>query len=178
MNASAVQRMVTERLIGERLREEHLDELCPLLVDERVWPTLWPHPTAPTRADVAQQLTHMAAHWNRHGFGLWLLRDRAGGEVVGRGGLEFTEATGRPEVEVAWMIAPDRWGRGLATELARHAAAFAFTELSQDEIIALTLPDNLASRRVMDKAGFRYVGDIEHAGLAHVLYRRSRGPGV
>ncbi len=35
-----------------------------------------------------------------------------------------------------------------------------------------TLPDNLASRRVMGKAGFAYEREIEHAGLPHVLYRR------
>ena len=39
------------------------------------------------------------------------------------------------------------------------------------DLIAFTLPDNLASRRVMEKAGFAYEREILHAGLPHVLYR-------
>ena len=43
-------------------------------------------------------------------------------------------------------------------------------------MIAITLPDNVASRRVMEKTGFVYEREIRHVGLAHVLYRR-RAPG-
>jgi RimJ/RimL family protein N-acetyltransferase len=50
--------------------------------------------------------------------------------------------------------------------------AVAFEQLELLSIVAFTLPDNVASRRVMDKAGFEYERDIMHAGLAHVLYRR------
>jgi RimJ/RimL family protein N-acetyltransferase len=42
-------------------------------------------------------------------------------------------------------------------------------------VIALTLPHNAASRRVMEKAAFAYEADVLHAGLAHVRYRRSSG---
>ena len=169
-----LERVFTERLLGERLRAEHADELFPLLLDDRVWPTLWPHPWPPTSDDAAAQLAEMIAHWRR-GFGLWLLRDRATGAAVGRGGLEVTLATGREEVEVAWMIAPDRWGEGLATELARCALEIAFTHLGLIEVIALTLPHNRASRRVMEKTGFRYERDLEYARLPHVLYRSTGG---
>ena len=44
------------------------------------------------------------------------------------------------------------------------------------ELIAITLPDNHASRRVMEKASFAYDRDLEHAGLTHVLYRRGHVP--
>ena len=42
------------------------------------------------------------------------------------------------------------------------------------ELVAFTLPDNLGSRRVMEKSGFVYERDIVHVGLAHVLYRHRR----
>ena len=41
------------------------------------------------------------AHWERYGFGLWLLRDRATAELVGRGGLQHTDAVEGEPVEVA-----------------------------------------------------------------------------
>lgn len=49
--------------------------------------------------------------------------------------------------------------------------------LGLDEVVAFTLPTNLASRAVMERTGFTFAGDVEHAGLAHVLYRRRGGPG-
>lgn len=173
----SLERVQTERLIGERLRGAHLDELDPLLRDDRVWPTLWARRTPPTRGDNALGLEHTTAHWQRHGFGLWLARDRMTAAAVGRGGLQYTRATGGEAVEVAWMIAPERWGQGLATELARCALDVGFTQLKLAEIVALTLPGNVASRRVMEKVGMRYERELEHAGLPHVLYRAAAAEG-
>ena len=68
--------------------------------------------------------------------------------MVGRGGLQPTSATGADEVEVAWAIVPERWGQGLATELARACVQIAFDDLELSSVIAYTRPDNLASRRV------------------------------
>jgi RimJ/RimL family protein N-acetyltransferase len=48
----------------------------------------------------------------------------------------------------------------------------AFDVLDLHELIAITLPDNLASRRVMEKTGFAFDRPIEHAGLEYLLYRR------
>jgi [ribosomal protein S5]-alanine N-acetyltransferase len=69
---------------------------------------------------------------------------------------------------------PERWGQGFATELAHECVEVGFEQLGLLEIIAFTQPDNVASRRVMEKSGFEYERDIIHAGLPHVLYRRRR----
>ena len=163
-------------MTGEPIGPEHASELAQLTLDPRVNRTLWPWSDPLTRTDVGAGLVDKRDHWERHGFGLWLLRDRLTGEMVGRGGLQYTDAIGGFAVEAAWAIAPARWGQGLATELATASVAVAFGVLDVREVIAITLPDNLASRRVMEKAGFGYDGAIEHAGLAHVLYRRGPEP--
>jgi ribosomal-protein-alanine N-acetyltransferase len=166
----------TPRMRGEPLGPEHAAEMADLTLDPRVYRTLWPWSGPPTEAHVRASLTDKRDHWRRHGFGLWLLRDRATGERVGRGGLQYTDAIGAHAVEAAWAIVPERWGQGLATELAQASVRVAFESLRLDEIIAITLPANLASRRVMEKAGFIYDRDIDHVGLAHVLYRRRPDP--
>jgi ribosomal-protein-alanine N-acetyltransferase len=178
MKALIPERLQTSRLIAERLVPEHEPDLVRLGVDPRVYPTLWPFPQPPTPADVRDGLRRQLSLWERHGFGLWLLRDRASGEFVGRGGLEYTNAPGRLSVELAWAIVPGRWGQGLATELARAAARTGFEDLDVIELVALTLPHNAASRRVMEKVGFAYDRDIVHAGLPHVLYRLARPPSL
>ena len=158
-------------MICERLRLEHAAELMVLLRDPRVARTAWAKSTPPTETDVMSSLQRMLEHWHSHGFGLWLLRDRATGTMVGRGGLEYTRVGGDEEVEIAWAIVPSRWGQGLATELARASIDVAFDRVGLDQLVALTLLHNVPSRRVMEKTGFVYERDVEHAGLPHALYR-------
>ncbi|HUO70325.1 MAG TPA: GNAT family N-acetyltransferase [Solirubrobacteraceae bacterium] len=172
MSVSSRERVETERLICERLRLDHAPELTRLLGDPRVARTMFADGLPLAEPAVSDGIRDKIEHWERHGFGPWLLRDRATGEMVGRGGLQHTFVAGSDEVEVGWAIIPDRWGQGLATELAHASVALAFDDLGLAQIVAFTLPDNVASRRVMEKAGFVYEREIVHAGLDHVLYRR------
>ena len=174
MTARAVDRIETARLVCERLRRDHERDLFALLRDPRVAQMTWPRPEGPTAAEVSINLAAKLDHWERYGFGMWLLRDRATGATVGRGGLQWTHATGSDEVEVGWAIVPELWGRGLATEMALLAVDVGLGDLGLGSIIAFTLPHNVASRRVMEKAGFAYERDIEYVDLPHVVYRRAR----
>ncbi len=171
MNATALDRVETAHMVCERLRPDHLAELERLLRDPRVsrWVSATPEP--PSEDEVASGLASKVEHWERHGFGLWLLRDRGTGEMVGRGGLQHTFVAEMHEIEVGWAIVPERWGEGLGTELARTSLDVGFEQLHLLQVVAFTLPDNMASRRVMEKAGFRFECEIEHVGLPHVLYR-------
>ncbi len=163
--------METPRFVCERLRSHHLPQLAPLLQDPRVAKWIWPH-GGPTEQDLIELVDQKERHWERYGFGLWLLREHGTGIAVGWGGLQWTSVADLDEVEVAWVTAPERWRQGLATELALTSIAAAFGPLGLQEIVAFTLPDNVASRRVMEKTGFVFERDIAHALLPHVLYRR------
>ena len=177
MRTTTLERLETARMICERLRPTHAAELSPLLLDPRVARTLWPGSRPPTEAHVMDGHAAKVEHWSRHGFGMWILRDRTTGAMVGRGGLQYTYVAGLDEVEAGWAILPERWGQGLATELAMACVTVAFRDLELAEIVAFTLPDNVASRRVMEKAGFAYEREILHVGRPHVLYRRRPNAG-
>ena len=92
---------------------------------------------------------------------------------VGWVGARTTTDVGGPRgVESAATIAADRWRRGprdggRATRASRSASPTAGSTSS----CAFTMVDNVASRGVMEKLGFAYDCDVEHAGLPHVLYR-------
>ncbi len=159
-------------MIGERLELEHGPELERLLMDPRVTPTLWAKDEPITPEDVESGLRDKLRHWDSYGFGQWLWRDRETGEMVGRGGPQWTNASGTDEIEIGWVVVPELWGQGLATELAAASVEVAFGALGLGEVIAYTLPDNIGSWRVMEKTGFVYEREIEYVGLRHLLYRR------
>lgn len=90
----------------------------------------------------------------RDGFCLGALCDRSNGRVVGLAGLQALGTSG--EVEIGWWVEPDRWGEGLATEAGKSSAAFAFNEAKLARVVAITHPENRASRRVMEKVGMTF----------------------
>ena len=108
--------------------------------------------------------------WAAHGYGFGVVEDLATGAFVGRGGLQPARIAGTLAVELGWALLPDRWGQGLATEMALGATAWARGN-GLAELVAVTLPDNARSRRVMERAGLREEADVVHAGLSHALYR-------
>jgi ribosomal-protein-alanine N-acetyltransferase len=72
---------------------------------------------------------------------------------------------------VAYALTREAWGKGYATEIARASLDVGFRLLGLQDIVAFALPQNQASRRVMEKVGFTYERDIIHDDIKHVLYR-------
>jgi [ribosomal protein S5]-alanine N-acetyltransferase len=162
--------LTTARMRGERLGPAHQGALAPILADPRVAATMGGVASA---AEVAEQLASFEEQWDREGFGYWMFFDARSGDPLARGGLSRTEFDGRPEVEVGWTVVPERWGQGLATELGAAAVEVAFADLGLADVVAFTLPDNAASRRVMEKLGFEYEKTAPYKTYGdHVLYRR------
>jgi RimJ/RimL family protein N-acetyltransferase len=123
----------------------------------------------------------LQAHWRKHGFGRWVVEVPGEAGFAGIVGLVTVpyEAHFTPAVEIAWRLARAYWGRGYATEAARAALDFGFGKLGLAEIVAVTVPANLRSRRVMERLGMTRdpADDYDHPNLAagplkrHVLYR-------
>ncbi len=161
----------TTRLDATRVGPEAVAFVEEIFRDDRVNATLG---GPRDEARIANDLERWSAHWDRHGFGLWILRDGNLGAPVGWTMLTATDTGGAGGVEVGWTIVANRWREGLAFEAGSAATRIGFEILGLDALVSFTLPHNVASRGVMDKIGFRYDGDVEHAGLPHVIYRLDR----
>jgi [ribosomal protein S5]-alanine N-acetyltransferase len=162
--------LITPRLFGTPATPSDFAELRRLHADRRVTATLSADGQPFTETQSRDFLSRAADHWNSHGFGLWMFRDRTTRDFVGYGGIKHTIVEARDEVELAYAIVFDHNRKGFATEISLAALRVAFNDLRLDHIVAFTLPHNLASRRVMEHCGFTYSRDIVHAGLPHVLY--------
>jgi RimJ/RimL family protein N-acetyltransferase len=118
----------------------------------------------------ARYLESELARWAAEGFGYWVWRERATGELVARGGLHRALVEGEEMFEIGWAVLPSRWGRGYATELGR-ASMDAAARLGLAPVVAYTTPDNAPSRRVMEKLGMTYDRTFIHGPWGpHVLY--------
>lgn len=95
------------------------------------------------------------------------LVDRATDDVIGVAGLQPLGTSGF--LEVGWWVMRAHQGKGIATRAGRMAIQFVFTELDLPAVKAITLPGNLASRRVMEKVGMTYEGVVTGRELGHRL---------
>ena len=162
----------THRLLLRGWRDEDVAAADGLSADPAVMEYLVPRPGWAARA---------RTHWEERGFGQWILEIPGEASFIGVVGLSAVsyEAHFTPAVEIAWRLARAYWGRGYATEAAKAAVDYGFGELDLGEIVALTVPANQRSRRVMERLGMTRApeDDFDHQRLPegplkrHVLYR-------
>jgi RimJ/RimL family protein N-acetyltransferase len=120
-------------------------------------------------------------HWRRHGFGQWVVELPGKASFIGVVGLTTVpyEAHFTPAVEIAWRLARAYWGCGYATEAARAVLDYGFSTLGLGGIVAVTVPANSRSRRVMERLAMSRdaADDYDHPNVPegplkrHVLYR-------
>jgi ribosomal-protein-alanine N-acetyltransferase len=169
----------TERLLLRRWRPEDREPFAALNADPRVMEYL-AAPLSCAESDAAVE--RIAVHFAQHGFGLWAVEIPGAAAFSGFIGLHIPrlDAHFTPCVEIGWRLAAGYWRKGLATEGARAAVEFGFTELELNEIVSYTAVSNRRSRRVMEKLGMtnRPSDDFDHPSLPaghrlrrHVLYR-------
>jgi RimJ/RimL family protein N-acetyltransferase len=170
----------TSRLTAERLHEGHLADLVALHLDPDVSRYL-----GGVRSPEATEtyLTVNIAHWERHGFGLWVLRTHTG-EFAGRAGIRHLVLDGVNEVEIAYTFKRALWGQGLASEITKALMNLGLVQLELPSLIGVVSIHNTASRHVLEKSRFT----LERSGKFHgddvVIYRSPitahvprRGPG-
>jgi RimJ/RimL family protein N-acetyltransferase len=181
----------TERLVLRRFTMHDVDHLVELDSDPDVMRFInGGKPT--TRADIQDDfLPAFLRYYERYdGYGFWAVIEKASGEFIGW--FHFRPQKGVPddEVELGYRLRKAAWGKGYGTEGSRALIRKGFTELGVQRVVASTMTVNLASRRVMEKAGLRFVrvfhqewpdtiegeeyGDVEYA-LERTEWERQEG---
>jgi RimJ/RimL family protein N-acetyltransferase len=174
--------ITTERLLLRRWCEDDREPFAEMMADVE-FNRYMPGPFDRSESDA--MIEHFQDNFETEGFGMWALELPGKTPFIGCVGLTVprTALPFCPCVEIGWRIAPRLWNHGYATEGALAALRFGFEQAELDEIVSFTVPDNLASCRVMEKIGMRHDpdGDFEHPGLveghplrAHILYRIKR----
>jgi 3-dehydroquinate dehydratase / shikimate dehydrogenase len=174
----------TERLILRPWKDEDAEPYAEMNADPRVRGF---YASVATREKSDADIRRFQATYARDGFCMFAAEFISTGQFIGFIGLQkmdfaipsWPRPAVEPVVEIGWMLAHKYWGKGLATEGARGAVQFGFATLKLREIIAITVPANLRSRRVMEKIGMKHHPELDfdhprvpegHPLQRHVLY--------
>jgi RimJ/RimL family protein N-acetyltransferase len=153
---SACPTLETENLILRPFKDEDVDDYFGVLDSPEV--RRWLHiPESLDRSDAWQQMAWFVGQWELRGTGHWALEEKKSGQFVGRAGLHRPERHDWPGVEVGWLLHPDYWGRGYATEAGAVAVRYGFEELQVDKLFSCILPENHRSQAVAKRLGFEFL---------------------
>jgi RimJ/RimL family protein N-acetyltransferase len=148
----------TDRLILRQFTMNDVDHLVELDGDPDVM-----HFITGGRATLRDEIEHdvlpaFLRYYERFaGYGFWAAIEKSTGDFLGW--FHFRPKDGSPldEVELGYRLRKSAGGKGYATEGSRALIRKGFTELGVGCVVAETMAVNMASRRVMGKAGLRFV---------------------
>tara|TARA_A100001037_G_scaffold130346_1_gene118066 strand:+ start:36566 stop:37093 length:528 start_codon:yes stop_codon:yes gene_type:complete len=153
---SACPTLETENLILRPFKDDDVDDYFGVLDSPEV--RRWLHiPESLDRSDAWQQMAWFVGQWELRGTGHWALEEKKSGQFVGRAGLHRPERHDWPGVEVGWLLHPDYWGRGYATEAGAVAVRYGFEDLQVDKLFSCILPENHRSQAVAKRLGFEFL---------------------
>lgn len=168
---SDVKTLKTERLVLRMLREDDLDEYAAMAADPEVTRYLGDGSTL-ARADAWRQMAMILGHWRLRGYGMWAAEEISTGRLAGR--IGFFNPEGWPGFELGWTLRREFWGRGYATEGARAALEYGFTEMNRERVISLIRPANAPSIRVAERLGEKLEGTVDLHGNEALVYAITR----
>lgn len=173
------------------LRPYRLDDLEDLhkILDEKTM-YAWGH--AFSKQECKDWIEQQLQRYQKYGFGLWAVVDKASGEIIGNAGLNYenitlvsdetkvdeVDSSGESQCEIlelGYIINHRFWGQGLGLEVASACAKYAFSKLGVKELYCLIKEDNKPSLKLAKKLGMRVVGkNIKHykgQELAHFVLK-------
>jgi RimJ/RimL family protein N-acetyltransferase len=142
----------TERLLVRRWRDTDLPALLAVYGDADAMRWVGDG-RAITHEECLQWLAVTRANYEKRGYGMFAIKERSSPGVIGFCGI--VHPGGQPEPEVKYALRRSQWGRGLATEAVSGLIAYGASNHNLAFIIATTAPRNVASHRVLLKAGMR-----------------------
>ncbi|MEM7732751.1 MAG: GNAT family N-acetyltransferase [Pseudomonadota bacterium] len=159
----------TDRLILTPMSENDIDIATKVLCDERVMRYV---ADTMTPEGVQAHMKDAAKRGAGGRIGIWLITRKDTGEKIGDAVLmpvpieeddydwSLLVPDGYPnaDIEVGYLLVPDAWGQGFATEACRRMVQFAFEATALDEVVACADADNAKSHHVLQKSGLRRSG--------------------
>ena len=159
----------TERVLLRKFTLDDVDDAWEMNRDPEVRKYLLGE-GEPTRDQVRKLIEqNTLGDYEKYGYGRLAVIHKADNRFIGFTGLKYMPDL--DEVDVGYRLCRDYWNQGLATEATRPTIEYGFRELNLDRIIAMALPGNKASIRVMQKLGLTFWKNVIEEGVEAVCYK-------
>lgn len=117
-----------------------------------------------------QRIDRINDHWGKYGFGDWGVIEKESGILVGFSGLHYSNIADMVEVNIGYVFKRSKWRQGFGFENCQSVLDFGFRILGLSEVVAVILPDNIASIKLAEKLGMKFWKQLTGSGEPHVAY--------
>lgn len=158
----------TPRLTVRQLQAEDVDAMFAVYGDPEV--VRWVDDGQPLSRDLCAKWIKVSCNnYMTKGFGASAVIERVSGTFIGCCGIVYAPSSVNPEIIYAFR--PAYWGQGFASEVVPAMLAYGFDTCHLPEIYATIFPENLASARVLIKAGMSWLrDDLNEDGTTTAVY--------
>lgn len=125
---------------------------------------------------IRESIVRQQNYLRERGYCFWKLLLKPDGRLIGDCGLQPLDLDGATEIEIGWRLAKDQWGRGLATEAAHVALRHAVDYAHLERVIAIAMPENRVSLRIMEKLSMSFERMSSKDGFQIAVYARHFAP--
>lgn len=160
------QELVTARLCLRRPSPADIDAIYRIHHDPRACEHN-PADLLDTRADAEDLYHRWDLHWQRHGFGYWVVYPRDASDPrnsLGFCGVKLMRLADLEVLNLLYRLDPDAWGNGVATEAATAVIGWAAAHQPDHPHIARVRPANIGSARVAARAGLHRAEHLDTDG--------------
>jgi RimJ/RimL family protein N-acetyltransferase len=157
-------RLETARLVIRTFEARDAGPWLAMVSDPEVTRFLPARP-APTKEMAQRVIGERQAMERELGFAMWAVDDKATGTFAGQCGLRPVDEGAGPEIELAYHYTRASWNMGYGTEAAIAVLAHGLGPAGLATVMAVVVPENIGSWRVMEKAGMRYEGLVDYFGM-------------
>ncbi len=126
-----------------------------------------------TREESDAALNEMLVAGEPEEGGRWMVEEKEGGRFVGTLAI-IPVPYDTTKIQLGYALLPGEWGKGYATELAVAGLGYFWKHSDRNEIYAITEVPNIASQKVLLKAGFHLLLKREHEGKPIMVYIAKR----
>lgn len=158
-----IPKVETERLIIRPFELKDINDAYEMNLDEKV-----SRYTADggivSKEEIHRRITEdVMGDYQRYGYGRMAIEWKENHKCIGFTGLKYLADL--QEVDLGYRLMSNFWGKGIATEAGKISLQFGFDYLKIERIIALVLPENKASIKVLKKLNFSFEKEIKFDGL-------------
>jgi RimJ/RimL family protein N-acetyltransferase len=154
----------TPRLVIRTLEPGDAGAWIAMVNDPEVKRFLPPTPDATTET-FQEVLERRHAMEREIGYSVWAVEDKATSAFIGQCGIRPVQQDAGPEIELAYHYTRASWNKGYGTEAVIAVLTRGLGPVGLDRIMAVAMPENTGSWRVMEKAGMRFEGLADYFGL-------------
>lgn len=144
--------LYTERTLVREIMLSDLDELYALYEEKGI--TDYTEPLYEREKEEAYIKEYIRCMYYYYGYGMWIIRDRITGALIGRAGIDHHDEDGVVLMELGYIISTKYQKKGYAAEVCRAVIEYARQELEAEQLHCFIHCRNQASVHVAEKLGF------------------------